>query len=221
MLGAKAAAAGDPATALDLAAFRAAPLTREPFEFLVLPDFVRAEARSAIGRDYPRVRRGGSYPLEVVRHGPAFAELVRQLNGSEMRQAFEEKFATDLAQRPTMVTVRGHCAARDSVIHVDSKTKLITVLIYLNPGWRHQGGRLRLLRSATDLEDAIVDVAPEDGMLVAFRPSHNSYHGHTQFVGQRRVVQFNWVTEATVVRREIRRHRLSAWIKAMLPAPSA
>ena len=221
MTGARPTAADDPATALDLAAFRAAPLTREPFEFLVLADFVRAEARPAIGRDYPSVRRGGSYPLEVLRHGPAFAELVRQLNGAEMRRAFEEKFAIDLAQRPTMVTVRGHCAARDGGIHVDSKTKLVTVLIYLNPGWRHQGGRLRLLRSATNLEDAIVEVAPEDGMLVAFRPSHNSYHGHTQFVGQRRVVQFNWVTEAAVVRRETRRHRLSAWVKTMLPARSA
>ena len=220
MTGAAPAAGSDRATALDLAAFRAAPLVREPFEFLVLADFVRAEARPAIGRDYPSVRRGGSYPLEVVRHGPAFAELVRQLNGSEMRQAFEEKFAIDLKQRPTMVTVRGHCAAHDGGIHVDSKTKLITVLIYLNPGWRHPGGRLRLLRSGTDLDDAIVEVAPEDGMLVAFRPGHNSYHGHTQFVGERRVVQFNWVTEATVVRREIRRHRLSAWVKAILPARS-
>ena len=210
-----------PTPGLDLPAFRAAPLTREPFDFLVLPDFIRPEARAGLGRDYPRVRRGGSYPVEVVRGGPAFAELLRQLNGAAMRQAFEEKFELDLERRPTMVTVRGHCALRDGGIHIDSKTKLITVLIYLNPGWRDAGGRLRLLRSPTDLSDFIVEVPPEDGMLVAFRPSHNSYHGHTPFAGQRRVVQFNWVTDAKVVRREVRRHRLSSWVKAILPAAPA
>jgi SM-20-related protein len=210
-----------PTSVLDLPAFRAAPLTREPFDFLVLPDFIRPAARAALSRDYPRVRRGGSYPVEVVRSGPAFAELLRQLNGPEMRQAFEEKFGLDLQGRPTMVTVRGHCAPHDGGIHVDSKTKLITVLIYLNPGWRDPGGRLRLLRSPTDLSQFIVEIPPEDGTLVAFRPSHNSYHGHTPFAGPRRVVQFNWVTEGKVVRREVRRHRLSSWVKAILPASPA
>ena len=34
--------------ALDLAAFRDTPLVREPFEYLVLPGFVKTEARAAI-----------------------------------------------------------------------------------------------------------------------------------------------------------------------------
>jgi hypothetical protein len=164
------------------------------------------------------VRRNGSYPIEVLRPGPAFVALLAELNGPAVRQAFEEKFAIDLAGRPTMLTARGHCAPRDGGIHVDSRTKLITVLIYLNPGWRGDGGRLRLLRSPTDLEDVIVEIPPEDGTLVAFRPCRNSYHGHRPFTGPRRVVQFNWVTEASVVRREIRRHRLSALVKSLLPS---
>jgi hypothetical protein len=210
--------AGAAPAALDLAAFRQTPLTREPFDFLVLPDFVRPAARPAINRDFPVVPRNGSYPIEVLRPGPAFAALLAELNGTAMRQAFEEKFAIDLAGRPTMLTARGRCAARDGGIHVDSRTKLITVLIYLNPGWREPGGRLRLLRSPSDLEDVIVEIPPEDGMMVAFRPCGNSYHGHRPFVGPRRVVQFNWVTEARVVRREIARHRFSALMKSFLPS---
>ena len=31
---------------LDLDRFRATPLTREPFEFLIVPEFVKADARS-------------------------------------------------------------------------------------------------------------------------------------------------------------------------------
>ncbi len=202
---------------LDLAAFRAAPLTRDPFEFLVLRDFIRPEARHAIVRDFPDPPQRGSYPVEILRYGPAFAGLLAELNGAEMREAFEEKFGMDLAGRPTMTTVRAHSAARDGAIHADSATKIITVLIYMNPGWQEPGGRLRLLRSPDDLNDVIVEVPPEDGTLVAFRRRDNAYHGHTRFIGRRRVLQFNWVTEARVVRREVMRHRVSAWFKSARP----
>ncbi len=205
---------------LDLDAFRATPLTREPFDFLMVRDFVRPEARAAIGRDFPRVPRGGSFPVEVLDYGPAFAALVEALNGPEMRRAFEEKFEIDLDGRPTMITVRGRCTTRDGNIHTDSETKIITVLIYLNPDWADPGGRFRLLRSANDLEDVILEVPPDRGTLVAFRRSPNSYHGHTPFIGERRAVQFNWVTEEGVVRRELMRHRLSARIKRFVPIPS-
>jgi hypothetical protein len=203
--------------ALDLAALRAMKLTREPFDFLVLPDFVRPAARAAINRDFPKVPRNGSWPIEVLRPGPAFTALLDELNGEPVRRAFEDKFGIDLAGRPTMLTARGHCAAKDGGIHVDSRTKLLTVLIYLNPGWQAPGGRLRLLRSPDDLEDYVVEVPPEDGTLLAFRPCSHSYHGHKPFVGPRRAVQFNWVTEASVVRREIARHRFSALVKSLLP----
>jgi hypothetical protein len=51
---------------LDLERFRATPLTREPFEFLIVPEFVKAEARSAIHNDYPKVDRPGSFPRGEV-----------------------------------------------------------------------------------------------------------------------------------------------------------
>jgi hypothetical protein len=48
---------------LDLERFRTTPLTREPFEFLVVPEFVKVEARPAIDKDYPEVGRAGSFPI--------------------------------------------------------------------------------------------------------------------------------------------------------------
>jgi len=48
---------------LDLERFRTTPLSREPFEFLVVPEFVRVEARAAIDKDYPDIGRAGSFPL--------------------------------------------------------------------------------------------------------------------------------------------------------------
>ena len=204
--------------ALDLAAFRAAPLTREPFPYLVLPGFVRTEALAPIHADYPRISHPGSFPVQELKYGPAFAALLKTLTGPEVRAAFEEKFGLDLAGRPTMVTVRGRCGTRDGKIHTDAVTKIITVLLYLNPRWEDGGGRLRLLRSPDDIEDVLIEVPPVEGTLVAFRRSDNSYHGHKPFVGPRRVLQLNWVTDRGTAGREILRHRASAWLKWMFGA---
>src|SRR6059058_2768823 len=134
---------------LDLERFRNTPLTRQPFDFLIVPEFVKAEARSAIEKDYPGVSRPGSFPLREVTYGPAFAKLIEEMRSDEFRQAFEEKFNVDLTNRPDMITVRGRCSEKDGKIHTDSETKIITILIYMNPAWESSGGRLRLLRSGT------------------------------------------------------------------------
>ncbi len=54
-------------------------------------------------------------------------------------------------------------------------------------------------------------------MMVAFRRSDNSFHGHHPHVGERRSIQLNWVTDARVVRRELGRHRWSARLKTLNP----
>jgi hypothetical protein len=203
--------------ALDLPAFREALLQRDPFEYLVLPGFVRPEACAAVNRDYPLIRRHGSFPVDCLHFGPAFEALLAELSSAEMREAFEEKFDINLQDRPTLITVRGQCCGKDGRIHTDTDTKIITVLIYMNSAWEDAGGRLRLLRSAENLDDMIVEVPPDEGTLVAFRRSDKSYHGHKPFVGRRRVIQLNWVTEPRVVRRELRKHRFSALMKSLVP----
>jgi SM-20-related protein len=200
---------------LDLAALRRTPLVREPFDYLIVPGFLRAEVCAAIHADYPPIDSPGSFPLSQLRYGPAFGALIDELQSAEVRQAFEEKFGVDLRGRPTMITVRGHCGPRDGRIHTDTPNKILTVLLYMNPTWEETGGRLRLLRSAHDLEDVLVEVPPLEGTLLAFRRSDNSWHGHKPFVGPRRVIQLNWITDAAVLRRELWRHRLSAWFKQL------
>ena len=199
--------------ALDFAAFRSTRLNQQPFPYLILPGFVKPEALEAVHKDYPRIDHSGSFPVEELKYGPAFASLLKTLTGPEMRAAFEEKFDIDLTGRPTMITARGRCGTRDGNIHTDAVTKIITVLLYMNPRWEEAGGCLRLLRSPSDIEDVLVEVPPVEGTLVAFRRSDNSYHGHKPFIGPRRVIQLNWVTDHGTVGREILRHRASAWVK--------
>ena len=91
----------------------------------------------------------------------------------------------------------------------------MTALIYMNDSWESQTGRLRLVRSETDLNDVIAEVPPEQGTLLVFRNDPNAWHGFEPFSGPRRVIQLNWVTDASVVRREQARHRLSAFFKRL------
>ena len=201
---------------LDLAAFRAMPLEREPFQYLVVPAFITREALSRINADYPKIAERGSFPATQVAYGPAFQALLDQLEGDEFRKAFEEKFGLELAGRPTTATVRGQCGRGDGKIHTDSLSKIITVLIYMNPTWEKPGGRLRLLRSGSDLNDVLVEVPPVEGTLVAFKRADNSWHGHEPFVGERRVIQFNWVTSEGNRQIAMLRHHASASLKRVL-----
>ena len=202
---------------LELDRLRAAPLRREPFDFVVVEDFVAADAVAAVAAGFPELGRHGSYPLPRAGCGGAFAALAAELEGEALRAVIADKFGVDLAGRPTMITLRGYSDGKDGRIHTDSVTKIVTLLLYLNPEWREEGGRLRLLRDRDDLDDYAAEVAPRAGAMVAFRRSDRSFHGHRPHVGPRRVVQLNWVTDQRVADREMRRHDWSARLKALNP----
>jgi SM-20-related protein len=199
---------------LDLDRLRAAPLVHDPFEFVVVEQFLRRDVLASLVGDFPQIRGHGSYPVESLEYGPGFARLVAALTGAELRRAIEEKFGIDLSDRPTLLTLRGRSDGKDGSIHTDSASKLITLLLYMNPVWNHAAGRLRLLRGPDDLEDYAVEVAPLAGTMLAFRRSERSFHGHRPHLGERRSLQLNWVTDPSVVRRELGRHRWSARLKA-------
>jgi SM-20-related protein len=205
---------------LDLDRLRATPLVRYPFDFIVVEEFVRRDALAPLIADFPDIRRHGSFPVDTLSYGPAFARLVGALSGAALRRAVEEKFDIDLGDCPTLLTVRGRGDGKDGGIHTDSATKIITLLLYMNPVWEPAEGRLRLLRGPGDLEDYVREVAPLAGTMLAFRRSERSFHGHYPYVGERRSLQLNWVTDRAVVRRELSRHRWSARLKALNPLSS-
>jgi hypothetical protein len=203
---------------LDLEALKAVPLIREPFQYFIVPGFIRPEARARINADYPKISEGGSFPAAQLSFGPAFREFLNELGSDEFRESFEEKFDLDLAGRPTTITVRGQCSLNDGRIHTDTKSKIITILIYMNAGWEHPGGRLRLLKSADNLDDMMIEVPPVEGTLLAFKRADNSWHGHKPFAGERRVIQFNWVTSEGDRKLAMLRHHVSAPFKRLLAA---
>jgi hypothetical protein len=181
---------------------------------LVLPGFVRADCLKRIEADFPKIEQGGSFPLASLTFGDAFGELGDELLGESVRAAFAEKFGLDLAGRPATLTVRGRCRSKDGKVHTDSRSKLITALIYLNDDWSGDGGQLRLLRS-NNIEDVIAEVPPHAGTLICFRNRENAWHGHTSYEGPRRALQLNWVVDEAAARKSERRHGLSASLKSL------
>jgi len=200
---------------LNVDRLRATELSTVPFEHVIVQNFINADWEDRLMADFPALQKPGSFPLSTVTFGSGFAGLIEQMNGTDFRNAVEEKFSISLVNRPTMFTVRGLCRSSDGKIHTDSETKLITVLLYMNPRWGNDGGRLRLLRSATNIDDAVAEVSPTVGTLLVFRRSDRSYHGHLPFDGVRKVVQMNWVVDQKTVDRETKRHRWSAAIKRL------
>ena len=201
---------------LDIATLDATPVAADPFPHVVVPHFVPATFLGRIQADLPPIATGGSYPPASLRLGPAAASLVAQMQGPAFRTAIAGKFGLDLSDAPVMLTMRGRTREKDGRIHTDSEAKRVTVLLYLNPqtdAWTKQEGCLRLLRSATDLDDFAVEVPPVNGTLLVFPNGPTTWHGHRTFVGQRHAIQLNYMTNDGRARSELRRHRWSAFVK--------
>ena len=182
---------------LDWNAIECAQLVRAPFDHVAIPQVLEPGCAAAIPGEFPKIRSSGSFSLSDAPPGPALRGLIDDLMSDRFRAQMARIFDLDLNDRPAVVTLRGQCSARDGRIHVDSRSKVLSLLIYLNDDWVDGEGQLRLLES-------------EDGFDTAFRRSDNSWHGHSRFVGQRRALQFNYLqtSRASVVGHI--RHRLSA-----------
>ena len=202
-------------SSLDTQRFADTPLERAPFDYLIVPGFLRPEACEALDAAFPAIGRGGSFAADSLDCNPVFAAFLDELRGPGLTAAVEAKFGIDLSDRPVMVTLRGQSRPKDGRIHTDSASKLITVLLYMNPHWDSPEGRLRLLRGPDDIEDFAAEVPPERGTLLAFRCGPNAYHGHKPYVGERRSIQVNWMTNEAVMKRELGRHGFTAWTKRL------
>jgi SM-20-related protein len=197
---------------------RAAELETEPFEYAIVPAFLSAESIRRINATFPSITKGGSYPIESLEAGMTIKEVIDELDSPEFERAIAEKFGVDLTGKPKMYSLRGWARTKDGQIHTDSRDKIITVLLYLNENWQHEGGRLRLLGNGTDLENFVTEVPPDNGTLLVFKRADNSWHGHHPFEGQRRALQMNWMTSEGSKGFHAFRHKLSAAVKRLTPA---
>jgi SM-20-related protein len=208
-------------TLVNYDALNAEPVASDPFTHIVVENFVPPAALAEVVLALPKLDRGGSFPIGSLRLGTAAQALMKELEGPRFREAVAAKFGLDLEGAPTMVTLRGASRERDGRIHCDSHTKRVTILLYLNSeteAWTRREGCLRLLRGPDDIEDYAVEVPPVNGTLLVFPNGPTTWHGHKQFVGSRYVIQLNYMTTDSTARSEMRRHKVSAFVKRLTMA---
>ena len=178
---------------VDPGAIDNAILQSDPFDYFVAPLFIPANALARINADYPLIESAANHDLESLKYGAAFAKFIEELTGDEVRNKIANKFDLNLDQSHTTITVRKYCEKTDGNIHTDHRSKILTVLVYFNEDWPHEGGRLRFLHSNEDIENYAAEIEPQGGTLLAFRRTDHSWHGHKQFVGERRMLQLNYL----------------------------
>jgi hypothetical protein len=181
---------------IDLDALDACELQKDPFDYIVVPDFLPPENLKLVNADYPVIDTAANHDLSDLTYGPLFDKFVSELQTEAFRAHLGSKFGVDLTNCPTTITVRKYCERTDGHIHTDHRSKVITVLVYFNEEWKTDAGCLRMLRSPSGLEEYTAEVKPLGGRLLAFHRTDWSWHGHKQFVGERRMLQYNFISSS-------------------------
>ena len=200
---------------LNFESLRNAAVQSEPFPYFSVEQVIRDDAVKEVIHDFPALTEGGSFNLDDIECGAAMERLVKELDTPEFRKILTEKFEMDVMDLPMMITLRGISRAKDGRIHADSKTKVLTILIYMNEAWTAAGGRLRILRGEDDMEDYAAEVAPGPGTLLAFKVTDNCWHGYPSFEGKRQSIQINFLTGQNAKSKHRFFHGLSAKLKKL------
>ncbi len=193
-------------------------LRHDPFDFIVLPDLLPARAAEGLLPDCPQFDQAGFFPYDPAHCGPAFNALVERLIAPPLADALGDLLGiAGLSRYPTLVTVCSRMNLRHGTIHTDSRSKVATALVYLNPSWPDTSdGCLRFLADAHDIDAMLVpEIKPLFGTLAMFRRADNSFHGHLPWQGERRVLQIAWVVNEQAKARKTRRGRFSRLMKKL------
>lgn len=190
----------------------------EPFAFVVARGQLPDAARTTLAKDFPRYTGAGFFPHEERDCGPSINRLIGELVSPAFADAIGTRLGLPgLGSHPTLVTICGSLNKRHGTIHTDSRSKIVTALVYLNEHWPDtSAGCFRLLRRIDDIDDLVLpEIPPLYGHLVAFRRADNSFHGHLPYEGERRVIQVARLTSEEEKLRKTRRGRLSRLFKKL------
>jgi hypothetical protein len=192
---------------------------QQPFSFLIAGDMLRPEALTELQRDFPHYPEAGFFPYKAEDCGPSVNRLIGEITGPEFADALGQQLGVPgLSKLPALVTLCSRLNRRHGTIHTDSRSKVLTALVYLNTDWQHGSpGCLRFLKRVDDIESLVVpELLPVYGNLAAFKRSENSFHGHLPHEGERMVVQIAWLTSHEELLRKQKRGRATHWLKKLL-----
>ena len=163
--------------------------------------------------DFPSITDGGSFHVSSVTSGKLIKQLVNELESDEIKAILEKQFNVNLDEAKVTTTLRGYSRKKDGKIHTDSKTKILTILLYLNKDWQDSNGNLRLLKENNNLKDYIKEIPCSFGSLVAFKVTDNCWHGFKAYEGKRLSIQLNYIYPEALRTHNLR-HKFSSGLKS-------
>ncbi|AGG88947.1 2OG-Fe(II) oxygenase [Rhodanobacter denitrificans] len=190
----------------------------QPFPFMMAHGQLPDEVRDDLDRDFPRYASAGFFPYDPADCGPSVNALIESMTAPAFARAIGARLGVEhLDQYPTLVTLCRLLNKRHGTIHTDSKSKVVTALIYLNPQWPDTSdGCLRFLRKIDDIDSIVApELAPLYGEFAVFKRCENSFHGHLPYEGERRVIQVAWLTSEEEKRRKTKRGKFSRAFKKL------
>lgn len=201
---------------LDEDEIQVARLNRDPYDYAFVEKAVKPRFREEVLADAPEIPDRGSYGIPNLNYGPAFGTVIKDLQSVRFRRLVEEKFEIDLSNSPSVMLMMGNTTGHynEGYAHTDSKHKIITVLVGFSAEWPYERGRLRVLRSS-DRDDYAFEFAPVFGSMLMFRVCDKSWHGFLPQKGRRMSLQMCFVDSEDYVRKEYRRHGVSAFAKSV------
>ncbi len=202
-------------TMLNIDLINKTTINTHPFPYFTIAQSILDEKLSDLVKEFPTIRRGGSFNKEDLDLSANYQALYQELDSPAFRRAISKKFDIDVALAPLMLTYRGFSRKKDGRVHTDSKNKLITILIYLNDGWPRENGKLRILNSC-DMNDIAEEVKPTAGRMIAFKVTDNCWHGYPSFTGIRKAIQVNYLTSEVASKKHKLFHKISSKLKSLL-----
>ena len=200
---------------LNFELIKKAEINSEFYPFFTVQDvFLNKQDHKRVAADFPNLNKGGSFPSSSVSYGESIQSLLDYLEGDQMRNILENKFGIDLKDKPVVSTFRGYSRIKDGKIHSDSKTKIITVLLYLNEKWDESNGLLRMLKENNNIDNYITEIPASMGSMVAFKVTNDCWHGFIPYEGKRCSIQLNYLYKEALSQHKIR-HKLSSFFKKL------
>jgi len=193
-----------------------AVIKSEPFPYVTVAGALPESARATIAADFPNYDRAGFFPYQISECGPSVQRIVEEMQSPAFADALGDRLGVPrLSQYPTIVTIRKWSKETDGRIHNDSKSKIVTALLYLNDTWPDTSdGCFRFLSSPESFDHQVgEEVKPLYGTFTAFRRTETSWHGHLPYKGERRVIQVAWLTSKEELERKMRQGRVTRFLK--------
>lgn len=190
------------------------PLKTQPFPYFSIEQSLLENKLADLISEFPEITSGGSFNKDDLDLSQNYQALHDALDSQAFRQALSKKFEVDVMDSPLMLTYRGFSRKKDGRIHTDSKTKLLTILIYFNDGWPAETGKLRILNS-DNMDDVAEEVNPTAGCMIAFKVTDNCWHGYPSFEGTRNAIQINFLASEAANKKHQFFHKLSAKLKSI------